>query len=104
MEKSKIVTWFNKRRVGGIFFISLSILLSFLYLEDIVKVAVLGLVKFVLTFTITFFTLKYMFNDYYKCLFVDECENTLLTPAYRKSSLLTFYVILVTCAIIISII
>ena len=102
MEISKIFTWFNRRRVGGIFFISLAILLSFLYLDAIIKVLIIGIVKFVFAFAITYFTLKFMFNDYYKCLFAEDCDVNLLTPAYRKSSLTTFYVILVTSAIIIS--
>tara|TARA_Y100000361_G_C11159754_1_gene346425 strand:- start:3179 stop:3493 length:315 start_codon:yes stop_codon:yes gene_type:complete len=102
MEINKIFTWFNRRRVGGIFFISLAILLSFLYLDWIVKIIVIGVVKFIFSFAISCITLKYMFNDYYKCLFDEDCDINLLTPAYRKSSLTTFYVIFITSAIIIS--
>tara|TARA_B100000287_G_scaffold252100_1_gene236868 strand:+ start:4526 stop:4840 length:315 start_codon:yes stop_codon:yes gene_type:complete len=102
MEINRIFTWFNRRRIGGIFFISLSILLSFLYLDNIIKVVVIGVIKFVFAFATSYFTLKFMFNDYYKCLFEEDCDINLLTPAYRKSSLTTFYVILITSAIIIS--
>ncbi len=103
MVTSKYFSWFYKR-IGGILCISLSILLSFLYLDSVIQMVVFGIVKFILSFMITLFTMKFMFNDYYKCLFVDECENSLLTPAYRKSSLETFYVILISNVVIISLI
>jgi len=90
--------------MGGIFYISLSILLSFLYFDEIIKIIIIGIIKFVFVITATVLTLKLLFTDYYKCLFVDDCDNTLLTPAYRKSSLETFYVILIIASIIISMI
>ena len=102
MGITKILTWFKNKRMGGIFFISLSILLSFLYLDEIVKIVIISVVKFILVITITILSLRILFTDYYKCLFVDDCDNTLLTPAYRKSSLETFYVILIITSIIVS--
>ena len=46
--------------------------------------------------------MKNVFNNYYRCLFDKNCNVEMLTPAYRKSALQTFYVIILSVSLIVS--
>ena len=98
----KNIISFFQNNVIYIVIITVTLIFSFVYYDSIFDVIIESLQKFIFVIATTIFFMKNVFNNYYRCLFDKNCNVEMLTPAYRKSALQTFYVIILSVSLIVS--